>query len=87
MLKKYKIICITETHLSAENIKEAEIAIPHFELLEEDRKNINFFSGSDIYVHSTLKISKFICYKKKNKKTQRHWIFIFKKKINSHMHI
>ena len=33
---KYKIIFITETHLSAESVKEAEITILNFKLITED---------------------------------------------------
>ena len=46
---KYKIICITETHLSVENVKETEIAIPNFDLMCEDRKN-NANLGRDSYL-------------------------------------
>ena len=47
---KSKMICITETDLSDENVKEAEIAIPNFELVQEDRKNNTNFRRTDFYL-------------------------------------
>ena len=56
-----KIICITETHLSAENVKELEIEIPKFKLIWEDMKNKTNF-GETLY--NTLKHIKWIGLKK-----------------------
>ena len=55
---KYKIIYITETHLSAKNEKEAEIAKSNFKLIREDRKNDTNFRRTSVYIRNTLKISK-----------------------------
>ena len=58
MLNKVKIICITETHLSAAYVKEAEIAMPNFKLIRKDNKNNTKSWGIAIYLHTTLKLPK-----------------------------
>ena len=55
---KYKINYISKQHLTAENIKEVEIAILNFKLMQEDRENNTKFGEIVVYVHNTLKISK-----------------------------
>ena len=39
MANNYKIICTTETYLSAQNVKEAEIAKTNDKSIRENRKN------------------------------------------------
>ena len=56
--KKYRIICIVESHLSSLNVEEAEVTIPNFRVFREDRKNNSGFGGSVIFVHNSLKVSK-----------------------------
>ena len=62
LVNKYKIIRIPETLLSAENVKEAEIAILNFKSIQEDRKNTVFFRGGLLFMY---KISKLILFEKK----------------------
>ena len=55
---KNKIICLTETYLSVENVKKAKIAIPNFQLIHKDREKKYKFWGSAFYENNTLNISK-----------------------------
>lgn len=56
--QKYKIICVTETHLSNSSIEEAEVSLPNFTMFREDRSDNSGFGGSAIFVHKSLTVSK-----------------------------
>ena len=56
--KKYKVICVTETHFSSKSIEEAEVEIPNFNIFREDRSENSSFGGSVIYVHKSLSVTK-----------------------------
>ena len=55
---KYKVICVTESHLSAESVEDAEVSIPNFQIFREDRTDNSGFGGSVIYTHNSLNVSK-----------------------------
>ena len=55
--KKYKAICIVESHCS-DSIEDAEISIPDFQIFREDRTDNSGFGGSVIYTHNSLNVSK-----------------------------
>lgn len=55
---KYKVICITESCLSADHVADAEVSIPNFKMFREDRSDNSGFGGSVIFVHNSLNVSK-----------------------------
>ena len=56
-MKSVGIICITESHLT-EDIKDAEVSIPNFDLYREDRSPKSKSGGSAIYVRKDFNVTK-----------------------------
>ena len=56
-VKKFKIMCVTETHFNDE-IKDAEISIPNYIVHREDRSRDTNGGGSAIYTHNSLSVEK-----------------------------
>ena len=46
---KYKVICVTESHLSAESVEDAEVSIPNFQIFREDRTDNSGF-GDRLFI-------------------------------------
>ena len=56
-MRSVGIICITESHLT-EDIKDAEVSIPNFDLYREDRSPKSKSGGSAIYVRKDFNVTK-----------------------------
>ena len=56
------LICVTETHLNNE-ISDAEISIPNFDVFREDRPSNSKWGGSAIYVKKEFKAKKLVWFK------------------------